>query len=91
MHDVAVGMGDHPPKQNDYRYYSIYDVIDPDCCAGYALSLGAYHAILSVHATMLAYQSSTLGLFPRGKSQHARVRDNVYCAAALWCFSLAYR
>ena len=40
---------------------------------------------------MLAYQSPSLGLFPRGKSQHARVRDNIYCAAALWCFSLAYR
>lgn len=47
--------------------------------------------IYPVHATMLAYQSPSLGLFPRGKSQHARVRDNIYCAAALWCFSLAYR
>ena len=47
--------------------------------------------ILVVHASMLAYQSSTLGLFPRGKSHHARIRDNVYCANALWCLSLAYR
>ena len=37
------------------------------------------------------YQSSTLGLFPRGKSGHARVRDNVYCATALWSLALAYR
>ncbi|KAL5467658.1 hypothetical protein EMCRGX_G031920 [Ephydatia muelleri] len=44
-----------------------------------------------VHATMLCYQSHTLGLFPRGKTQHARVRDNVYCAATLWCLSMAYR
>eukprot|EP00731_Ephydatia_muelleri_P025985 Em0018g85a len=40
---------------------------------------------------MLCYQSHTLGLFPRGKTQHARVRDNVYCAATLWCLSMAYR
>ena len=40
---------------------------------------------------MLQYQSYTLGLFPRGKSGHARVRDNVYCVSALWAFSMAYR
>lgn len=44
-----------------------------------------------VHETILVYQSHTLGLFPRGQSQHARVRDNVYCAMALWAVSLAYR
>lgn len=40
---------------------------------------------------MLCYQSHTLGLFPRGESRHARVRDNVYCASALWALSMAYR
>lgn len=51
------------------------------------------HNMLStiVHHTMLQYQSYTLGLFPRGHSGHARVRDNVYCALALWAFSMAYR
>jgi len=44
-----------------------------------------------IHSTLLQYQSYTLGLFPRGKSGHARVRDNVYCASALWAFSMAYR
>ena len=44
-----------------------------------------------VHHTMLQYQSYTLGLFPRGQSGHARVRDNVYCALALWAFAMAYR
>jgi phosphorylase kinase alpha/beta subunit len=41
--------------------------------------------------TILAYQSPTLGLFPRGTSGHARVKDNVYCAMSIWSLSLAYR
>ena len=45
----------------------------------------------AVSETMLAYQTHTLGLFPRGYTHHARVRDNVYCATALWALSLAYR
>jgi phosphorylase kinase alpha/beta subunit len=44
-----------------------------------------------VHATILTYQSPTLGLFPWGEDQHARVRDNVMCATGLWHLSLAYR
>lgn len=44
-----------------------------------------------VHHTILAHQSHTLGLFPRGHSNHARVRDNVYCAMSLWALALGYR
>lgn len=45
----------------------------------------------TVHATILTYQSPALGLFPRGSTKHARVRDNVMCASGLWHLSLAYR
>ncbi|XP_065913597.1 phosphorylase b kinase regulatory subunit beta-like [Dysidea avara] len=44
-----------------------------------------------VSHSILTHQTSTLGLFPRGTSGHARVRDNVYCAMALWSLALAYR
>eukprot|EP00118_Oscarella_pearsei_P010638 m.66389 g.66389 ORF g.66389 m.66389 type:complete len:1074 (+) comp35386_c0_seq8:474-3695(+) len=44
-----------------------------------------------VRNQLLSRQSSTLGLFPALPSEYAWVRDNVYCAAALWALSLAYR
>ena len=44
-----------------------------------------------VQNILCKYQSHTLGLFPRGSSRHARVKDNVYCSMALWALSRAYR
>uniref|UniRef100_A0A8C4QQZ7 Phosphorylase b kinase regulatory subunit n=1 Tax=Eptatretus burgeri TaxID=7764 RepID=A0A8C4QQZ7_EPTBU len=49
---------------------------------------------LPVKCTMLDFQSPTIGLFPTETHKEpaiAKVRDNAYCAAALWALSLAYR
>ncbi|XP_019849301.1 PREDICTED: phosphorylase b kinase regulatory subunit beta-like [Amphimedon queenslandica] len=45
---------------------------------------------LEIQNILCKYQSHTLGLFPRGSSRHARVKDNVYCSMALWALSRAY-
>ncbi|XP_065827266.1 phosphorylase b kinase regulatory subunit beta-like [Oscarella lobularis] len=47
-----------------------------------------YHIVRN---QLLSRQSSTLGLFPSLPSEFAWVRENVYCAAAVWALSLAYR
>uniref|UniRef100_UPI00358E08F8 phosphorylase b kinase regulatory subunit beta-like n=1 Tax=Myxine glutinosa TaxID=7769 RepID=UPI00358E08F8 len=47
-----------------------------------------------VKCTILDFQSPTIGLFPTETCKEpaiAKVRDNTYCAAALWALSLAYR
>ena len=45
---------------------------------------------------ILQYQSVTLGLFPKYGSvseptKEAHIRDSIYCAAAAWALSQAYR
>lgn len=43
---------------------------------------------------ILQYQSGSIGLFPlhtSGKNEDSHVRDNVYCAMAVWALGLAYR
>ncbi|XP_015749558.1 PREDICTED: phosphorylase b kinase regulatory subunit beta-like [Acropora digitifera] len=43
---------------------------------------------------ILQYQSGSIGLFPlhtSGKNEESHVRDNVYCAMAVWALGLAYR
>uniref|UniRef100_S4RAV3 Phosphorylase b kinase regulatory subunit n=1 Tax=Petromyzon marinus TaxID=7757 RepID=S4RAV3_PETMA len=48
----------------------------------------------AVRFTLLDHQSPTTGLFPtksQSKSNAAKVRDSLYCAAAVWALSLAYR
>ncbi|XP_034536696.1 phosphorylase b kinase regulatory subunit beta [Notolabrus celidotus] len=48
----------------------------------------------AVKATILNYQSPTTGLFPVktcSTCKEAKVRDSLYCAAAAWALSMAYR
>ena len=43
---------------------------------------------------ILQFQSGSIGLFPlhtSGRNEESHVRDNVYCAMALWALGLAYR
>ncbi|KAK2559687.1 Phosphorylase b kinase regulatory subunit beta [Acropora cervicornis] len=43
---------------------------------------------------VIEYQSGSIGLFPlhtSGKNEESHVRDNVYCAMAVWALGLAYR
>lgn len=50
-----------------------------------------YH---QVKKQILQFQSGSIGLFPlhtSGKNEESHVRDNVYCAMALWALGLAYR
>lgn len=49
-----------------------------------------------VKRQILQYQSVSLGLFPRFGSineptKEAHIRDSIYCAAAAWALSQAYR
>uniref|UniRef100_UPI0037E71E95 phosphorylase b kinase regulatory subunit beta isoform X1 n=1 Tax=Semicossyphus pulcher TaxID=241346 RepID=UPI0037E71E95 len=48
----------------------------------------------AVKTTILNYQSPTTGLFPVktcSTCKEAKVRDSLYCAAAAWALSMAYR
>ena len=48
----------------------------------------------SVKQHILQYQSGSIGLFPlhtSGKNEESHVRDNIYCAMAVWALGLAYR
>ncbi|XP_060898435.1 phosphorylase b kinase regulatory subunit beta isoform X2 [Labrus mixtus] len=48
----------------------------------------------AVKTTILNYQSPTTGLFPVktcSNCKEAKVRDSLYCAAAAWALSMAYR
>ncbi|KAM7014746.1 phosphorylase b kinase regulatory subunit beta isoform 4-T4 [Tautogolabrus adspersus] len=48
----------------------------------------------AVKNTILNYQSPTTGLFPVktcSNCKEAKVRDSLYCAAAAWALSMAYR
>ena len=50
--------------------------------------------LFSVKKYILQYQSGSIGLFPlhtSGKNEESHVRDNVYCAMAVWALGLAYR
>ncbi|XP_068721668.1 phosphorylase b kinase regulatory subunit beta-like isoform X1 [Montipora capricornis] len=50
-----------------------------------------YH---QVKQHILQYQSGSIGLFPlhtSGKNEESHVRDNIYCAMAVWALGLAYR
>ena len=50
--------------------------------------------LFSVKTHILQYQSGSIGLFPlytSGKNEEGHVRDNVYCAMAVWALGLAYR
>ena len=52
------------------------------------------HVFSSVKKQILQYQSGSIGLFPlhtSGKNEESHVRDNVYCAMAVWALGLAYR
>lgn len=52
--------------------------------------LSYYYRLLQ--RTILEYQDPVTGLIPSQKyDNHAWVRDNVYCAMAIWSMSLAYR
>ncbi|XP_078731901.1 phosphorylase b kinase regulatory subunit beta-like isoform X3 [Lampetra fluviatilis] len=93
-------MDDHVAERHRARYKrseSVYDAVratDREEKHEKSLweSLDKYY--WEVRFTLLDHQSPTTGLFPaksQSVSNAAKVRDSLYCAAAVWALSLAYR